>query len=177
MYATPLLAAALAMAFVDAAPAPQDDGGVTNDSGTKTVTDGGFVHNIYSGKISKRSPNKRSLEKRVESDYVSSCGSTWVPVNDYQSGGRSWIGYESAVTAFCLHMTSDYDGNPTVIGRYHLRKGRSAWPRADLTNISAIGPRTGTSDTISVDSSGNQIGLDGGKSVGIDASPGHIECM
>ena len=149
MLSQTILAALLSVATTNAAPASTSDSIIGAPPGTtkQTVTDHGFIHEVYYGNMTGNSINKRN------SDYVSSCGSNWTPVRDFTSGGRQYIGYASAVTAFCQHITSDVDGNPTVIG-----------------------PGAYTGDTISSDASGNQVGLDGGKTPSQNGFPGHIEC-
>ncbi|KAI1483297.1 hypothetical protein F4774DRAFT_405933 [Daldinia eschscholtzii] len=104
-------------------------------------------------KIPKRGISGPNLLRR-KSDYVSSCGSQWVPVGDF-ANVRSWVGYNSAVDAFCQHITTNNDGKPTVVG-----------------------PRAYTGTTVRTNSKGEQIGLDGGKNpedANTNIIPGHIE--
>ncbi|KAJ5757549.1 uncharacterized protein N7511_006243 [Penicillium nucicola] len=54
------------------------------------------------------------LEKRGKSNYVSSCGSNWMPIADNKSKSQS--GYQSAVEQYCYHVTHSQDGLSTVIG-------------------------------------------------------------
>ncbi|KAI2790601.1 hypothetical protein POX_d06122 [Penicillium oxalicum] len=51
------------------------------------------------------------FEKR-SSNYVSSCGSNWMPIADHDHK----LGYRSAVKEFCYHVTHSSDGLNTVIG-------------------------------------------------------------
>jgi hypothetical protein len=104
-------------------------------------------------KIATRDISGEVISKR-NSDYVSSCGSEWVPVNDF-SNNRYWLGYNSAVDAFCTHITTDYDGEAAVIG-----------------------PKAYAGTTIRTNDLGDQIGLSGGKNPtdkNTQILPGHIE--
>lgn len=113
----------------------------------------GFVD--YGGKLdnkgNKVSRRSTELEDR-ESDYISTCGSEYVPVSDFQNSGRWYIGYESAVTLFCTHITSDYEGKAAVIG-----------------------PKAYAGTTIYTNDAQEQIGLDNGKDPRTSVTPGHIE--
>ncbi|KAF7176529.1 hypothetical protein CNMCM7691_002847 [Aspergillus felis] len=56
----------------------------------------------------------QDLEKRGKSNYISSCGHNWMPIEDDKS--KSHSGYRSAVEQYCYHVTHSQDGLPTVIG-------------------------------------------------------------
>ncbi|KAI1878932.1 hypothetical protein JX265_003109 [Neoarthrinium moseri] len=104
-------------------------------------------------KVSQRSSSDEDILKR-NNDYVSSCGSEWVSVGDFVNG-RYWLGYSSAVDAFCTHITTDYDGEAAVIG-----------------------PKAYAGTTIRTNDLGDQIGLSGGKNPtdkNTQVLPGHIE--
>ncbi|KAI1772034.1 hypothetical protein F4818DRAFT_444661 [Hypoxylon cercidicola] len=104
-------------------------------------------------KIPKRDTSGEDIVQR-NSDYVTSCGKEWVPVDDF-TRSRYWLGYDSAVDAFCTHITTDYDGQAAVIG-----------------------PKAYTGTTIRTNDIGDQIGLDGGKNPSDKSAtitPGHIE--
>ncbi|KAK9414180.1 hypothetical protein SUNI508_02279 [Seiridium unicorne] len=117
-----------------------------------------FKFEDYSGKldangnkVSKR--DEDSLFKR-NSDYVSSCGSEWVSIADF-TNSRYWLGYNSAVDAFCTHITTDYDGEAAVVG-----------------------PKAYAGTTIRTNDIGDQIGLSGGNKPTDSKTqilPGHIE--
>ncbi|RDL41733.1 uncharacterized protein BP5553_01712 [Venustampulla echinocandica] len=67
----------------------------------------------YSGTLSnadKRSPDV--LEAR-KSSHISSCGDNWMPIKDTYSPAGS--GYESAVNAWCYHITHPMDDTPSII--------------------------------------------------------------
>ena len=103
----------------------------------------------------KRSEDSlNELEARGDPGKISSCGDNWCPVNDFTTNGRFYVGYHSTVQAFCTHITSDYDGQPAVVGP---------------------GAYTGT--TISTTVGGASVGLDQGKDPSKYGTPGHIECM
>ena len=56
--------------------------------------------------------SKRSLAER-DSNYISSCGDTWMYVDDDSNG--QYLGYNTAVTSWCYHITHSEDGLPSVI--------------------------------------------------------------
>jgi hypothetical protein len=125
-----------------------------------------FVFEDFSGeldasgsKVTKRDTSANGIftdvEKRSKKDYVSSCGSEWVSIPDFQNKNSYWIGYASAVDAFCRHITADHYGNPTVVGP---------------------GAYAGT--TIRVNDIGDRIGLSKGgdpKDPKTDILPGNIQ--
>ncbi|KAH7308831.1 hypothetical protein BKA65DRAFT_543651 [Rhexocercosporidium sp. MPI-PUGE-AT-0058] len=57
------------------------------------------------------------LSKR-NNDWVQSCGprSAWMPVNDVKTGGSPGSGFNTAVAAYCYHITHSLDNQPTVLG-------------------------------------------------------------
>jgi len=48
-------------------------------------------------------------------NYISSCGTEWMPVADFTSNGVSYTGYQTAVTNFC----GDADGEFVAAGYYY----------------------------------------------------------
>ncbi|KAI1378081.1 hypothetical protein F4677DRAFT_458787 [Hypoxylon crocopeplum] len=112
----------------------QDYGGELDDDGNK---------------VSKR--DGLNLEQR-NSDYISSCGDEWVPVGDFYNNRRRYIGYETAVDLFCTHITSDFEGQPAVIG-----------------------PKAYAGTTITTNDVQDQVGIDNGKDPAKSVTPGHIE--
>ena len=57
------------------------------------------------------------LSKRNK-DWVQSCGprSAWMPVDDVKSGNSPGSGFNTAVAAYCYHITHSLDNQPTVLG-------------------------------------------------------------
>ncbi|ETS83889.1 hypothetical protein PFICI_05765 [Pestalotiopsis fici W106-1] len=102
-------------------------------------------------KLSKRDDDPLGLG---DSDYISSCGSEWVPVDDFQNNVRWYMGYREAVKLFCTHITSDYEGKPAVVA-----------------------PKSYAGTTIYTNDAREQIGLAGGEdpSTSTKVLPGHIE--
>lgn len=154
MYSKILSFALIAPAIVLGVPAPDasTDGARVESRADSIFHDYGGKLDGNGNKISKRGGlDALDLEKR-KSDYISSCGSEWVPVNDFTSGGRKYIGYKTAVDLFCTHITSDYEGQPAVIG-----------------------PKAYAGTTIYTNDAQQQIGIDNGKDPSQSVTPGHIE--
>ncbi|KAK0388954.1 hypothetical protein NLU13_2531 [Sarocladium strictum] len=99
-------------------------------------------------KVSER----RSTLAERDSDFISSCGPEWVPVEDFKNNERWYIGYRSAVDLFCQHITHDYNGHAAVVGP---------------------GAYAGT--TIYTNTAQEQVGLNSGNDPETDVTPGHIE--
>lgn len=51
-------------------------------------------------------------------DWVQSCGPrpAWMPVDDVKSGNSPISGFNTAVAAYCYHITHSLDNQPTVLG-------------------------------------------------------------
>lgn len=103
------------------------------------------------GKGNKISKRTHALQDRG-SDYISSCGEQWVPVDDFKNNERWYMGYREAVKLFCTHITSDYEGKAVVVG-----------------------PEAYAGTTIYTNDAQEQIGLDNGKDPSTSVTPGHIE--
>lgn len=171
--------------LVSAAPAPSADDSTIGPHGQHTVksVSHGWEFNDFSGSLSTKSGSKRSLAKR-NSDYVSTCGSEWLPINNFRSNSRSYIGYEAAVNAFCQHITTDFDGRATVVGMhapYSQAKDQvtlvfSTHGDTDYADFNILGHGAYAGTTIYKDASGKQIGITEGGDPSTSGSPGHIEC-
>lgn len=142
----PVLAARDQTGMVDFGGKLDDEGNKISKRQTGMVDYGGKLDD-NGNKISKKS----SLETR-KSDYISSCGSEWVPVDDFQNNSRWYMGYREAVKLFCTHITSDYEGKAAVVG-----------------------PKSYAGTTIYTNDAQEQIGLDNGQDPTESVTPGHIE--
>ncbi|KAK6193284.1 hypothetical protein LQW54_012611 [Pestalotiopsis sp. IQ-011] len=142
----PVLAARDQTGMVDFGGKLDDEGNKISKRQTGMVDYGGKLDD-NGNKISKKS----SLETR-SSDYISSCGSEWVPVDDFQNNSRWYMGYREAVKLFCTHITSDYEGKAAVVG-----------------------PKSYAGTTIYTNDAQEQIGLDNGQDPTESVTPGHIE--
>ncbi|KAK9772694.1 putative Ecp2 effector protein domain-containing protein [Seiridium cardinale] len=139
-----------------------DFGGKLDDSGNKVsresriesrqgptgMVDFGGNLDDEGNKVSKRYP---PLQNR-DSDYISSCGKNWVPIDDFKNNERWYMGYREAVKLFCTHITSDYEGKAATVG-----------------------PKAYAGTTIYTNDAQEQIGLDNGKKPSESVTPGHIE--
>lgn len=157
---------ALAPSLVSAAPSSArrqvhtgmvDFGGHLDSAGNKLdrraspitgMVDFGGHLDANGNKVSER----RSTLAERDSDFISSCGPEWVPVEDFKNNERWYIGYRSAVDLFCQHITHDYNGHAAVVGP---------------------GAYAGT--TVYTNTAQEQVGLNGGNDPETDVTPGHIE--
>ncbi|KAF1996745.1 hypothetical protein P154DRAFT_565817 [Amniculicola lignicola CBS 123094] len=63
--------------------------------------------------------NTRYKAEKREKDKISSCGprSGWIPVEDHGSYNEFPIwGYRSTVKDFCFRISTDFKGNPVILG-------------------------------------------------------------
>lgn len=144
-----LYAIALASATVQATPYPAPAGGSQVNADGKT-----FSLSITSGSLDDNDNKIPSKAKRDSPGKITSCGKNWVPLEDFHGpDNRFFIGYKSAVDAFCTSITSDVDGQPVTVG-----------------------PKAYSGSTVSQDIAGDAVGLDQGQDPATNGVPGHIEC-
>lgn len=124
-------------------------------AGPKNVEIGNMTFSvpIKMGKLDDNGNKVDSVEKRDGPGKVSSCGKEWTPIYNFVCDGRVYIGYKTAVLAFCNSITADADGQPTIVG-----------------------PGAYAGGTVTQDIAGEHVGLDQGKDPSDYGVPGHIEC-